>query len=119
MERRRNLRFESQLECRLRRVGGLKSLEGTTINVSRSGALILIQTGQLRDSSAMPQPGDRLQVELLLPAHDGFGRRCLSCTAIAVRSNWKGSNGVVAVQFNQVGIRKMAERPVMVSAEAM
>src|SRR5271165_3000151 len=64
MERRRDLRFEIQLRCRVQPIGGQHFIEGMTVNLSRSGALIrMIPNGH---PALVPQPGDALWAEVPL-----------------------------------------------------
>ena len=111
MERRRDSRFEIQLKCRVQPIGGHQVIDGMTINLSRSGALIRV----VRDGHPTPllQPGDALWAEVPLPAHRMFKQRCLACKAIAVRMTEEKDGLVVALRFEHVqfGTVKAAAAP--------
>lgn len=103
MERRRDARFEIELKCRVQPVNGLRVAEGTTINMSRSGALIEISATCGPES--VPQPGEALSAEVRLPSHLRFGPRCLSCKGVAVRAAKLGERYLVAVRFERMEVR--------------
>ena len=100
MERRRDLRFEIQLKCRVQPLGGQQFIDGMTLNLSRSGALIrVIPNGH---PAVIPQPGDALWAEVPLPAHRQFKQRCLACKAVAVRTSEEKEGWVVAIRFERI-----------------
>ena len=100
MERRRDLRFEIQLRCRVQPIGGQHFIDGLTLNLSRSGALIrIVPDGH---PGLVPQPGDALWAEVPLPAHRQFKQRCLACKAVAVRISEEKDGWVVALRFERV-----------------
>jgi hypothetical protein len=100
MERRRDLRFEIQLKCRVQPIGGQHFIEAMTLNLSRSGALIrVISNGH---PTLVPRPGDALWAEVPLPAHRQFKQRCLACKAVAVRTSEEKEGWVVALRFERV-----------------
>ncbi|MGD0302613.1 MAG: PilZ domain-containing protein [Bryobacteraceae bacterium] len=100
MERRRDLRFEIQLKCRVQPIGAQHFIDGLTINVSRSGALIrVVPNGH---PALVPQPGDALWAEVPLPAHRQFKQRCLASKAVAVRISEEKEGWVVALRFERV-----------------
>jgi hypothetical protein len=103
MERRHDARFKIELKCRLQPEDGLQVAEGTTINLSRSGALIEISAGSRPES--VPHSGDAFSAELRLPANLQFGPRCLSCQGIAIRTARFGKGYLVAVRFERIRIR--------------
>src|SRR5579864_1772137 len=100
MERRRDLRFEIQVRCRVQPVGGDQVIDGMTINLSRSGALIRV----MRDGHPLPdlRPGDTFWAEVPLPPHRLFKQRCLSCKAVAVRTSEEREGWLVALRFERV-----------------
>jgi PilZ domain len=100
MERRRDARFEVELKCRVQPGNGLRVAEGTTISMSRSGALIEISATCSPES--VPQPGEALSTEVRLPLNIHFGPRCLSCKGVAVRTFKNGKGYVVAVCFKRI-----------------
>ena len=107
MERRRGVRFEMQLSCRLKRRGSYETLDATTLNLGRLGALVVTGNSKHFDAKLIPRLGDSIQLEVALPAHHNFGQRCLSCDAIAVRCANREGSCVVALQFERVEIRAL------------
>ena len=105
MERRRGVRFEIQLTCRLKRGGALEMVDATTLNLGRLGALVASNSNHY--AASIPQPGDSVDLEVLLPVHRQFGQRCLACEAVAVRSTQDGERWLIALQFERVEIRKV------------
>ena len=110
MERRRGVRFDVQLSCRLKRGGAFQMVDATTLNLGRLGALVATPCSAYND--AIPQPGDVVNLEVLLPAHRQFGQRCLACEAVAVRATSDGDRCLIALRFERVEIRKVAVRAV-------
>jgi hypothetical protein len=108
MERRRGVRFEIQLTCRLKRGGGYETVDATTLNLGRLGALVATGSSGYMDSQAIPQPGDTVNLEVLLPAHQQFGQRCLACDAVTVRATTENGHSLIALQFQRVEIRRVA-----------
>ncbi len=100
MERRRDLRFEIQVRCRVQPLGGQHFIEGMTVNLSRSGALIRVTPNG--HPALVPQPGDALWAEVPLPANRQFKQRCLACKAVAVRASEEKEGWVVALRFERV-----------------
>ena len=96
-----------QLSCRLKRRGSCETLEATTLNLGRLGALVVTGNSEHFDAKLIPRPGDPVQLEVALPAHQNFARRCLSCEAIAVRCANGDGSCVVALQFERVEIRTL------------
>jgi c-di-GMP-binding flagellar brake protein YcgR len=101
MERRRDLRFDISLKCRVRREGQTQAIEGTTLNLSRSGALIRINGG------ASLEAGDVVVTEVPLPPHRLFNQRCLACKGVAVRAFEQERGWLVAVQFDHLEFRPL------------
>jgi hypothetical protein len=100
MERRHNARFEVELKCRLQPENGLQVTECTTINMSRSGALI--QVSSARSPVSVPRPGDAVSAELQLPGHPQSSPRYLSGKGTAIRTAKLGNGYAVAVHFEQI-----------------
>lgn len=103
------MRFEVQLTCRLKRDGVREILDATTLNLGRLGALVVSSVAP--GLQAVPQPGDAVNLEVLLPAHQHFGQRCLACDAVAVRATREGSKCFIALRFEHVEIRKVLNVP--------
>jgi len=110
MERRRGVRFEIQLTCRLKRLGATEMVDATTLNLGRMGALIRTVAPPADDTKAMPQAGETVQLEVLLPANRQFGQRCLACQAIALRSATEDGKSVIALQFHRLQVRNVISR---------
>ena len=118
MERRRSIRFEVRLNCRLQRVGVRQVLDAATLNLGRMGALVVASHDI--HPEAIPEPGEEVSLEILLPAHQRFGQRCLACDAVAVRATREESGCYVALHFLHVEIRKVAvARPAAASVAVM
>lgn len=83
-------------------------VDATTVNLGRLGALVATPCAGYED--ALPQPGDTVKLEVLLPAHRQFGQRCLACEAMTVRSTCDGGRCLIALRFERVEIRKVAVR---------
>ena len=97
---RRDARFEIEVKCRVQPKDALQVAEGTTINMSRSGALIEISA--TCNPESVPRQGDVLSAEVRLPSNLYFGPRCLSCKGVAVRTAKNGKGYVVAVCFKRI-----------------
>jgi c-di-GMP-binding flagellar brake protein YcgR len=111
MQRRRKARFEIELACSVQPENGLQVAEGTTINISRSGALIKISATW----GPVPHPGNALSAEIRLPSTLYFGPRCLSCKGVAVRTDKLSEGYLMAVRFErmEVGVVRTATAVVM------
>lgn len=101
------MRYEMQLSCRLKRHGSYETVEATTLNLGRLGALVATEAQAPFLTKLILRPGDPVQLEVTLPAHQNFGRRCLACDAIAVRCAHQQGSSVVALQFERVVIRTL------------
>ena len=112
------MRFEIQLTCRLKRGGAYEAVDATTLNLGRLGALVSAGTSN-GDFNSIPEPGDIVNLEVLLPAHRQFGQRCLACEAIAVRATPDGERCLIALQFARVEIRKVLTQPAGMSRMAV
>jgi hypothetical protein len=82
-------------------------LDATTLNLGRMGALVVTGNSSYLDSRVIPQRGDLIQLEVALPAHAGFGQRCLACEALAVRATTEDGQCLVALQFERIEIRRL------------
>ena len=109
-----------QLSCRLKRHGSYDAVDATTLNLGRLGALVVTANPVSYGTKLNLRPGDPVQLEVTLPAHQKFGRRCLSCDAIAVRCADRDGGWVVALQFERVEIRmQLAETAAASRVEVM
>jgi hypothetical protein len=100
------VRFEVQLNCRLKRWGDQEMIDATTLNLGRLGALVVTRSSSYME--ALPQPGETVSLEVLLPAHQQFGQRCLACDAVAVRATKEGGRCFIALEFERLEIKKVA-----------
>lgn len=117
MERRRDLRFEIRLKCRLLSPTRPQVIDAVTVNLSRSGALLRLSLNG--DGHAPVQPGDVLLTEVPLPVHRSFKPRCLSCKAVAVRTFEEEESQVVAVQFEHIEFRPVSSDSALTSSVAV
>jgi hypothetical protein len=115
MERRRGVRYEIQLSCRLKRHRNYEVLDAMTLNLGRSGALVVTGSSDYTDSKLLPQRGDPLQLEVVLPAHRNFGQRCLACDAVVVRTAAADGRCLVALQFERMEMRNVLSQSVAAS----
>ncbi len=85
MERRRSVRVEVNLPCRvrIRRNPRQMGLRGITMNISRGGAAIQCMGGIPSDQ--FPAVGEKVTVDIALPANPAVERRCLCGQATVVR----------------------------------
>ncbi|HZT29911.1 MAG TPA: PilZ domain-containing protein [Bryobacteraceae bacterium] len=111
MERRDHSRVEAELPCRARfSKGGPPAAMGTTVNISRTGMLIQFQA---MAGNAAPEKGEFLSIELELPKHRAFERRCLCCEGRVVRVSQEAGRGVrVAIRVSHMEFRGCGERGV-------
>jgi hypothetical protein len=89
-----------------------------TENISRNGVLI---NWQHNDASIeLPHPGQILTVEVELPAHHGFGQKCIHCQGTVVRVLHPESGMArVALNVNYMDFRSFGNGvAVMESAQA-
>lgn len=105
MEKRANCRFGVRLSCRIRRDNSPEVVDGTTIDIGRSGALISLENSVY--PGWLPQPGNALILEILLPVNRTFGPRCVLCEGMAVRTSYQAERRVLAVSFEQVEFGKV------------
>lgn len=81
-------------------------MDGMTINLGRSGALVRVPcNGNLEQ---LPQLGDSLELELPLPIHKSFGPRCVYCRANTVMLSQLQDEVILALEFEHIQIRKRA-----------
>jgi hypothetical protein len=106
MDRRVDQRVEVRLPCRVEFSGGQSRLfVGVTVNMSRSGILVVWGAGGLNERA--PRPGDLLNVDVELPANQVFGQRCIHCqTAVARVYASERGEPMLALQVNQMQFRR-------------
>lgn len=85
INQRQSPRIDIRLQCRVTSPGMSVSSSMTTENISRSGILVAwSESGE----AAVPEVGQLVTVEIELPAHHGFGRKCIHCQAAVVRVSY-------------------------------
>ncbi|MGQ9633109.1 MAG: PilZ domain-containing protein [Bryobacteraceae bacterium] len=108
MERRRNVRIQLTLQCRITACRGGQRWTGVTENMSRGDLLVSLGTDQLRGPA--PSAGDPLLVEIELPANHAFGRKCMQCqTTVARLSNGPGGRLHLALRIHKMRFQNSAE----------
>lgn len=108
-DQRRFPRLEVHARCRVASLS-LPALDGTTENMSRSGALIRLKTDRPEDIPAIGAP---VRVEIDMPANGLFGQKCLHCRGMIVRTYFSRSElPQVAVDIVQIEFRR--PKPVVV-----
>ena len=90
-DRRRRRRFEMRLSCRVFSPEmRFEALIGITLDVGRSGALVMFR-GQPASAGRL-QVGERARLVLELPRHTDFSPRCLECKAKVMRIDVAGED---------------------------
>lgn len=79
-----------------------------TENISRSGLLIAWRG----EGSALPMPavGQILTIEIELPAHHGFGQKCIHCQGTVTRISTDPESPRVALRVNYMDFRAFHDR---------
>lgn len=79
-----------------------------TENISRSGVLIGWRGA---DAAVWPTMGQILTVEIELPAHHGFGQKCIHCQGTVTRVTAPEQDGMhVALRVNYMDFRSFHDR---------
>jgi hypothetical protein len=104
INRRENPRIEIQLRCYVASplTRGRSAMQ--TANMSRNGLLILWKS----DAGPVPPPGmgQIVTVEVELPAHHGFGPKCIHCQGAVTRISYETSEApTVALRLNYMDFR--------------
>lgn len=77
-----------------------------TENISRNGMLVVWNL----EAGAPPEAGRMVTVEIELPANHGFGRKCIHCEAVVVRTvGLAEGHPKVALSVNQMKFRAYRE----------
>lgn len=109
-------RIDIGLRCRISSAGLCPRGVMYTENISRSG--ILISWDPTQTNSALPRPGQLVTVEIELPAHHGFGRKCIHCQGEVVRVSVSEAGVTrVALSVNYMKFREYRETFAAVQAE--
>jgi len=96
IDRRRGQRFPLQLSCRLYRHSMEAALEGTVVNISRSGILVALDSAPILGAL---RPDQEARVVVDLPRHPMFSPRCLECAVTVVRVVLLKARAQVAVEI--------------------
>jgi hypothetical protein len=79
-----------------------------TENISRTGMLLAWAADY--GAVALPDPGQMVTVEVELPAHHGFGQKCIHCQGTVARVDGGDSAPRVAVDLNYMKFRACRSR---------
>ena len=82
INQRQSPRIDIHLKCHVSAPGQCFRGSMVTENISRSGILLVWKTDY---PAPMPEVGQLLTVEIELPLHHSFGRKCMHCQAEVVR----------------------------------
>jgi hypothetical protein len=104
---RQSPRIDVRLKCQVSSPGLCHRRPMLTENISRSGLLVLWKS---EENTVLPQVGQLVTVDIELPAHSGFGRKCIHCQAEVVRVTVAGSEPPrVALSVNYMKFRAYRE----------
>jgi hypothetical protein len=104
INRRESPRIEIKLRCYVASPASRVRKAMRTENMSRNGLLI----GWMTENGAVPPPGlgQMVTVEIELPAHHGFGPKCIHCQGAVIRvSNENPDATTVALRLNYMDFR--------------
>ncbi len=82
INQRQSPRIDIRLKCHVSSPGLGVHGDMITENISRSGILVVWKSDK---HIPLPEIGDLLTVEVELPSHHSFGRKCIHCQAQVVR----------------------------------
>jgi c-di-GMP-binding flagellar brake protein YcgR len=104
---RQSPRIDIRLQCRVTSPALSEPAGMTTENISRSGILVAWDTGP---DGPLPEVGRLVTVDIELPAHHGFGRKCIHCQGVVVRVS-RPESGLprVALSVNYMKFRAFRE----------
>jgi hypothetical protein len=104
INRRESPRIDIRLHCHVTSPAAWQHRATSTENISRNG--LAIAWGPVDGAGSLPRVGQILTVEIELPAHHGFGPKCIHCQGAVVRITEAGRDGaVVAVSVNYMDFR--------------
>ena len=108
INQRQSPRIDIRLHCQVSAPGLCHRASMVTENISRTGILLAWDGGS--PAAPAPQPGQMVTVDIELPAHHGFGRKCIHCQAAVVRVD-PGAAGVarVGLRVNYMKFREFQE----------
>jgi PilZ domain len=106
--RRESPRIDIKLRCHITSPA-LENAAVYTENISRSGLLIGWNGGE--PIAVLPAIGQIVTVEIELPAHHGFGQKCIHCQGTVIRVAQPGADGAyVALRVNYMDFRSFHDR---------
>lgn len=108
INQRQSPRIDIGLTCHVSLPG--HGLRGSmmTENISRSGILVVWKSDR---PVPLPGLGEMVTVDIELPAHHGFGRKCIHCQAEVVRVTApEGEAPRVALSVNYMKFRSYREK---------
>ncbi len=108
MNRRGNPRVEVRLRCQVTSPALCRRGAVVTENISRTGILLVWPTDI--PGVPVPEPGQMVTIEVELPAHHGFGRKCIHCQGCVVRVTPDKSGARVALSLNYMKFRAYHDR---------
>jgi|SRR5579871_1050070 len=109
INRRESLRIDIQLRCHISSPPVWSHCAMHTENISRNGLLIAWEDGD--PSLRLPSTGQILTLDIELPAHHGFGPRCIHCQGTVTRI-WQSEFDFprIALQINYMDFRSLQDR---------
>ena len=109
INRRENPRIEIRLRCHVTSPAVWLRAGMNTENISRTG--ILIGWRSLDTNLPLPAPGQIITVEIELPAHHGFGQKCIHCQGLVMRVAGNDPDcPKVALRVNYMDFRSFHDR---------
>jgi len=109
INRRQSPRIEIQLRCHVTSPALWVRSAISTENISRGGILLAWRA----DGASIPTPaiGQIVTVEVELPAHHGFGQKCIHCQGTVIRVSLSDPECPrVALQVNYMDFRSFHDR---------
>jgi c-di-GMP-binding flagellar brake protein YcgR len=109
INRRENPRVDIKLRCHVTSPAVWLRNATYTENISRGGLMIAWGPGDGR--SSLPRVGQIMTIEIELPAHHGFGPKCIHCQGAVVRiSDSNADTPRVALSVNYMDFRSFSDR---------
>ena len=106
INRRENPRLEIKLRCYVASPASRSRVEMQTENMSRNG--LLIAWNHANGECPPPLVGQIITVEIELPAHHGFGPKCIHCQGAVVRVLREKPEAMqVALRLNYMDFRSL------------
>ena len=110
INRRENPRVEIKLRCHVTAPSPWAQSAAHTENISRNGLLIAWRNAEM-PAVGNPRVGQLLTVQIELPAHHGFGQKCIHCQGTVVRVATPEATAVrVALSLNYMDFRSYEDR---------